>query len=109
VLLSKGEADVLCQLSTFRHSPAEYADDFALILHDSHCVVREHLVAQSVRARIARGEALRRDTQLALSAHKRPSLTTMIASRRAAGTGARALPDSFEVCPVSQTHPIGAL
>ena len=41
MLLSKGEADVLCQLSTFRHSPAEYADDFALILHDSHCVVRE--------------------------------------------------------------------
>jgi hypothetical protein len=72
-LLGGGEAEILCQLSAFRHTPEvpsapstrghasahaffwvqEYANDFALMLHDSRCTVREHLVAQSMQRKVS--------------------------------------------------------
>jgi hypothetical protein len=36
----KGAAELQCQLLTFRHTPAEYADDFEYILHTNRCKVR---------------------------------------------------------------------
>ena len=36
----KGAAELQCQLLTFRHTPAEYADDFEYILHATRCKVR---------------------------------------------------------------------
>ena len=74
-LLGGGEAEILCQLSAFRHTPEvssaasdaapspwplltlgrvqEYANDFALMLNDSRCTVREHLVAQSMQRKVS--------------------------------------------------------
>ena len=48
-LLAKGEADVLCQLSAYRHTPDEYAGAFAFILDGERCREREHLVVQSMQ------------------------------------------------------------
>ena len=74
-LLGKGEADIICHLSAFRHTPAEYAEDFVLLLDDSRCIVREHIVMQSIQRTDARSPCRRRLRDLTCRACRLRDLT----------------------------------
>lgn len=88
-------AEIVRFLPSCRHTPAEYMDAFAGILHANACQVRTHLIVQSFARREKLLEARRQQTILTGQAFKRPSLTAMLAAKAARQGSGPCTDDSF--------------
>ena len=73
---------MLCHLSAFRHTSEEYSLDFAFILDQARCRVREHLVMQSMDRMEIKQALIQQSMTLMFAAQRRPSLTAILATKR---------------------------
>ena len=86
--------DLVRHMASFKHTRSEYSDLFGILLGDSHCQVRSHVVQQSLKQREALKETRRQHAVRSGAAFKKPSLTRMLEAKLLA-EGSNHPQDSF--------------